>query len=77
MRYLASPTYTTEAPEDSLVPLAATAALITAAIELPISQFYGTVPKTTTGARMAIAGSMAFISVLLGGALVKMVKRAG
>ena len=75
MHYLAAPYTSADAPEDSLVPLAATAALVTAAIELPISQFYGTVPRTTTGTRMAIAGSMAFVSVLIGGALVKMFKR--
>lgn len=73
MYHLSAPT--TDAPEDSLVALAAAAALVTAAIELPISQFYTTSPRTTTGAQMAIAGSMAFVSVLIGGALVKMLKR--
>jgi hypothetical protein len=59
---------------DTLLPLAITGALVTAAIELPISQFYGTTPKTTTGARMAIAGGMAFVAILTAGALIKMTR---
>lgn len=54
----------------NLFAVAGTAALVTAAIELPISQFYGTKPTTTTPVRMAIAGGMAFIAVLVGGAMI-------
>jgi hypothetical protein len=53
----------------SLLTIATTAALVTAAIEYPISQYYATVPPTRTGQRMLIAGGMAFISTLIGGAI--------
>jgi hypothetical protein len=43
----------------SPLPLALTAGLVTAAIEYPISQYYATVPATSTGKRMLIAGAMA------------------
>lgn len=55
----------------SLFPLAATAALVIAAIEYPISQYYATVPPTRTGTRMAIAGGMAFVAVLVAGSLLR------
>lgn len=71
MRYLGA----SSPSDETLLPLAATAALVTAAIELPISQFYATVPRTSTGARMAIAGGMAFMAVLIGGSLVKTFRR--
>ena len=58
------------APE-SLFPLAATAAGVIALIEWPISQFYATVPPTKTLQRMAIAGGMAFVAVLVAGALLR------
>ena len=61
------------APE-SLLPLAAIAAGVIAVIEFPISKFYSTVPATTTAKRMAIAGGMAFVAVLVAGAIVKMMK---
>lgn len=35
-------------------------ALVVAAIEYPVSQYYETVPPTHTAKRMAIAGAMAF-----------------
>jgi hypothetical protein len=62
-------------PDANLFSVALAAALVTAAIEYPISQFYATVPPTQTPTRMAIAGGMAFVSVLVGGALLKMVSR--
>jgi len=65
-RLAASPT----APE-SLFPLALTAAAVIAAIEFPISKFYSTVPPTKTAQRMAIAAGMAFVSVLVAGAIVR------
>lgn len=61
--------------DESLLPIAVAAALVTAAIELPISQFYATTPRTSTPARMTIAGGMAFVSVLIGGSLLKMFRR--
>ncbi len=68
-RLAANPT----APE-SLFPLALTAAGVIAVIEFPISKFYSTTPATTTAKRMAIAGFMAFVSVLVAGSVVKMMK---
>ena len=68
-RLAANPT----APE-SLLPLAAIAAGVIAVIEFPISKFYSTTPATTTAKRMAIAGGMAFVAVLVAGAIVKMMK---
>lgn len=62
-------------PDANLFSVALASALVTAAIEYPISQFYATVPPTQTPTRMAIAGGMAFVSVLVGGALLKMVSR--
>jgi hypothetical protein len=55
----------------SLFPLALTAAAVIAAIEYPISQYYSTVPPTTTAKRMAIAGGMAFVAVLVAGAFLR------
>ena len=65
-RLAASPT----APE-SLFPLAATAAGVIALIEWPISRFYSTVPPTKTPQRMAIAAGMAFVAVLVAGAVLR------
>ena len=61
------------APEasPSLFPLALTAAGVIAAIEFPISKFYATVPPTKTIQRMAIAGGMAFVAVLVAGAILR------
>jgi len=59
----------------SLFQLALAAAAATAAIELPISQFYGTVPETKTGTRMVIAGGMAFVAVMAAGAYLGSRKR--
>lgn len=59
----------------SLFAIATTAALVTAAVEYPISQYYATIPPTRTAHRMLIAGGMAFVSTLIGGAiLTRMVK---
>ncbi len=58
-------------PPESLFPLALTAAAVIAAIEFPISKFYSTVPATTTAKRMAIAGGMAFVAVLVAGAFLR------
>jgi len=55
--------------QKSLVPLALGAAAVVAAIEYPVSQHYATVPSTTTGKRMLIAGAMAFAGVLVAGHL--------
>ena len=55
----------------SLFPLALTSAAVIAAIEFPISKFYSTVPATTTAKRMAIAGGMAFVAVLVAGAFLR------
>ena len=52
----------------SLFQIALAAAAVTAVIEYPISQFYATVPETRTATRMTIAGGMAFVAVLAGGA---------
>lgn len=49
--------------------LATYAAGVTAAMEFPISQYYKTVPATSTIKRMGIASSMAFIAVIIGSAL--------
>ena len=61
------------APEvsPSLFPLALTAAGVIAAIEYPISKYYSTTPPTTTAKRMAIAGGMAFVAVLVAGAFLR------
>ncbi len=56
---------------ESLFPLALTAAFVVAAIEYPISQFYATVPKSNTSTRMTVAAGMAFVSVLIAGAILK------
>lgn len=61
----------------SLLAIAATAAVVTAAIEYPISQYYATVPATRTGQRMLIAAGMAFVSTLVGGALLARYARRG
>lgn len=45
--------------------------LVVAAIELPISQHYATVPSTGTAKRMAIAGTMAAAGVLVASALLR------
>lgn len=49
----------------SAIPLALGAGLVAAAIELPFSLFYKTVPPTTTVKRMAITGGLVFSSVLV------------
>lgn len=59
------------ADPESLFPLAATAAAVIAAIEFPISKFYATVPETKTAQRMAIAAGMAFVAVLVAGAILR------
>jgi len=51
--------------------LAATAALVTAAIELPLAQRYPTVPPTSTLVRMAVAGGMTYVAVLVAQRLLK------
>jgi hypothetical protein len=56
---------------EKLFPLALTSALVVAAIEYPISQFYGTVPKSNTSTRMTVAAGMAFVAVLIAGAILK------
>jgi hypothetical protein len=58
-----------------LFPLAASAALVTSAIEFPVSQYYATVPPTGTAKRMLIAGAMTFAAVLIGGSAYKAIKR--
>jgi hypothetical protein len=45
--------------------LAITAALVTAALELPLSRKYPTVPPTSTVVRMAVAGGMTLVAVLV------------
>lgn len=55
----------------SLFPLALATAGVIAAIEFPISKFYATVPPTKTLQRMAIAGGMAFVAVLVAGAFLR------
>lgn len=62
--------------DDPLLPTAIAAAAVTALIEFPISQYYATVPATDTKKRMLIAGGMAFVSVLIGGAALKYYKKA-
>ncbi len=52
----------------TLFQTAVAAAVVIAAIEYPISKYYSTTPETTTAKRMAIAGGMAFVAVLAGGA---------
>ena len=56
---------------ENLFPLALTSAIVVAAIEYPISQFYGTVPKSNTSTRMIVAAGMAFVAVLVAGAILK------
>lgn len=56
---------------ESLFPLAVASAFVVAAIEYPISQFYATVPKSNTSTRMTVAAGMAFVSVLIAGAILK------
>jgi|GEM_PF-4677332 len=51
--------------------LALAAGAVVAAIELPVSQHYVTVPPTGTAKRMAIAGSMAIAGVLVGAAILR------
>jgi hypothetical protein len=51
--------------------LALTTGLVVAAIELPVSQYYATVPPTNTVKRMAIAGSMGLVGVMVAGYLLK------
>lgn len=50
---------------DNDVKIALGAAVIVAAVEYPISQRYKTVPETSTPARMAVAGAMAFAGALV------------
>ena len=51
--------------------LALTAALVTAALELPLSRQYPTVPPTGTLVRMAVAGGMTLVAVLVAQRLTK------
>lgn len=51
--------------------LALTAALVTAALELPLSRQYPTVPPTGTLVRMAVAGGMTYFAVLVAQRLTK------
>lgn len=51
--------------------LAITAALVTAALELPLSRKYPTVPPTDTLVRMAVAGGMTLVAVLVAQRIVK------
>lgn len=51
--------------------LAIAAGAVVAAIELPVSQYYATVPPTSTAKRMAIAGGMAVAGVLVGAAILR------
>jgi hypothetical protein len=51
--------------------LAITAALVTAALELPLSRQYPTVPPTGTLVRMAVAGGMTYVAVLVAQRLTK------
>lgn len=62
-------------PRSSLLLIAIGAGLVAAAIEFPISQYYATVPATTTGKRMAIAGGMAIASVLVAGWIARAAER--
>jgi hypothetical protein len=62
--------------DDPLLPTAIAAAAVTALIEYPISQYYATIPETNTRKRMIIAGGMAFVSVLVGGAALKAYKKS-
>lgn len=50
--------------------VAAGAALVVAAIEYPVSQYYQTVPPTNTAKRMAIAAAMAFAGALVASKLI-------
>lgn len=45
--------------------LALTAALVSAVVELPLSKRYPTVPPTNTLVRMAVAGGMTYVAVLV------------
>lgn len=74
MRYLGDPAAFDAAKSDTLFPLAFTAGLVTALIELPISQYYSTTPRTNTATRMAVAGGMAFVAVLAAGAVVRLTR---
>lgn len=51
--------------------LALATGLVVAAIELPVSRHYATVPPTSTLKRMLIAGAMGAVGVLLAGLVVK------
>jgi hypothetical protein len=53
------------------VKLALTTGLVVAAIELPVSQYYATVPPTNTAKRMVIAGGMGLVGVMVAGYLLK------
>lgn len=55
--------------------LALAAGAVVAAIELPISQHYATVPATSTPKRMVIAGAMAAAGVLVAGAILRSTRR--
>ena len=55
----------------SLFTLALASAAVIAAIELPISQYYSTVPESRTPTRMTVAAGMAFVAVLVAGAALK------
>ena len=70
MRHLAA-NYANPKDGPSLFTLALASAAVIAVIELPISQYYSTVPESKTPTRMVIAGGMAFIAVLVAGAALK------
>lgn len=60
---------------NGLFSIALTAGIVTAIIEYPISHYYSTIPATNTAKRMAIAGGMAFVATLIGGAILKSTKK--
>jgi hypothetical protein len=64
-----------ESNGNGLFSIAMTAGIITAIIEYPISHYYSTIPPTNTAKRMAIAGGMAFVATLVGGAVLKQLKK--
>lgn len=54
--------------------LALTTGLVVAAVELPVSQYYKTVPPTNTPMRMAIAGGMGFFGAMVAVQILKALK---
>jgi regulator of sirC expression with transglutaminase-like and TPR domain len=55
--------------------LAVTAAFVTAALELPLARQYPTTPPTGTLVRMAVAGGLTFVSILVAQRLSKKEKQ--